>query len=281
MTSPPFNYLVTVHNKEALLSRVLAGVADCAGPGARIIIVLDGCTDGSENAARRFAASARTETLVLTTPDVHEIKTINAGLHAAKPGYCVILQDDVILEEPGLEPLVEALCERHNRQLGYLSFRLAANIRPAPLLRRLRVALWYGPAGLLPAAEECDLLGTPQEHMEVARTAYGEFHPRMVGIKSPVCLTPELRACEPYLDEDFAPYCYDDMDLSLRALKRGLRNGLFPIRFQSRVEWGGTRQDSAFSSRAGAAIRYRNSQRIWRKHGEYLARIRGSGTHRQ
>jgi glycosyltransferase involved in cell wall biosynthesis len=270
---PNFTYIITIHNKEKLLDRVLAGIAACAGPGAQVVAVLDGCTDGSEAITRRFAMRSGIETRLVIAPDVHEIKSINLGLREAQPGYCVLVQDDVILQEPNLEHLVHQLCEKHERQLGYISFRLVADVRPARWPCRLRLSVRSGRLGLLPKIEEYNYVGGPQEVMNVPRVEYGEFHRRMVGIKSPVCLTPELRAYEPSLDEDFAPYCYDDVDLSIRALKRGLINGLFPIRFQSELDWGGTRQDTQFASRWGTNIRLRNRHLIWRKHGEYLMRV--------
>lgn len=268
--SGDFNYLLTVHNKEALLERVLTGIGTCAGAGARIIIVLDGCSDDSETIARNFAASAGIETRILSTPDVHEIKSINAGLRETKPGYCVIIQDDVIIEEPRLETLVLDLCESHHLKLGYISFRLAADMRPVSILRRLWAACRLGYGGWLAGAEQCRLIGGPRELLDVTHSDFGVFSERMIGIKSPICLTPQLRRCAPWLDEDFAPYCEDDADLSLHALKHGLKNGLFPIAFQSREEWGGTRMDPDFSSPKGAAIRLRNRGLIWSKHAETI-----------
>jgi len=267
---PCFNYIVTIHNKEELLDRVLAGIAESAGPDARIVTVLDGCKDGSERIARGFAAESKIETRIVLAPDVHEIKSLNLGLREAKPGYCVFVQDDVILQEPALEQMVHGLCEAHNRRLGYLSFRLAADLRQTGLLTRLRGSVRAGRQALLPMIEDHNHVGGPQEELDVPKAEYGEFRPRMVGIKSPVCITPELRAHEPFLDEDLAPYCYDDVELSLRAMKRELKNGLFPIKFLTDSLWGGTRKDPQFSSQVGAKIRLRNRHLIWRKHGEFL-----------
>jgi glycosyltransferase involved in cell wall biosynthesis len=265
-----FNYLITVHNKEFLLERVLSGVALAASMHARIIVVLDGCTDGSEAIARRFQTSSRFETVLVSAPDVHEIKSINIGLHHTKPGYCILLQDDVILEEPHLESLVHSLCEEHHRRLGYISFRLAADVRSTSLFGRLRIALRTGPKSLAPMADTFNYVAGPAEHLQVTKVPYHQFHARMVGIKSPVCLTPELRAKAPFLDENFAPYCYDDCDLSLQALGHKLINGLFPIKVLSDVEWGGTRKDPDFSSGFGLRIRLRNRRLIWQKHGSLI-----------
>lgn len=266
----PFNYIITIHNKEEILDQVLAGVAASAGSAARIIPVLDGCNDGSESIARHFAANSGIETRIVTAPDVHEIKSINIGLREAKPGYCVVLQDDVILQEPLLEDKVYSLCEEYRQRLGYISFRLAADVRSTDLLRRLRLVPKWGLVALSPMVKDYNHVGSPQEELDVRRVNYGEFHTRMVGIKSPICLTPELRACAPYLDEDFAPYCYDDVDMSLCALEHGLINGLFPIKFRSESEWGGTRKDPEYSSTKGAGIFLRNRRLIWRKHGAFI-----------
>ncbi|MDQ3012200.1 MAG: glycosyltransferase [Acidobacteriota bacterium] len=273
MARPCFNYIVTIHNKEELLDRVLAGIAESAGVDARIVAVLDGCVDGSEQIARRFAAQSKIETRIVLAPDVHEIKSLNLGLRETKPGYCVLVQDDVILQEPELERLVQELCEEHDRKLGYVSFRLAADLRQTGLLRRLRGSVRGGRQAILPMIEECNLIGGPREMLDVVKAAGHQFHVRSVGIKSPVCLTPELRIGEPYLDEDLAPYCYDDVDLSLRSLKRGLTNGLFPIRFLSDAAWSGTLKDPDFSARKGADIRLRNRHLIWRKHGAFLKKL--------
>lgn len=269
-TKPSFNYIVTIHNKEELLDRVLTGIAESAGHNSRIVAVLDGCVDGSEGIARRFAAQSKIETLVVLAPDVHEIKALNIGLNEAKPGYCVLVQDDVILQEPNLESLVHELCESHERRLGYISFRLAADLRMTSFWRRLKSSIRAGRKAMLPMIEECNLIGGWREMLDVPKAGYYQFHSRIVGIKSPVCLTPELRVHEPFLDEELAPYCYDDVDLSLRSLKIGLSNGLFSLKFLSDPAWSGTLQDPQFTSKKGAAIRLRNRHLIWRKHGAFL-----------
>lgn len=270
-----FNYVVTIHNQEKLLPAVLAGVLNCAGREARLILVLDGCSDSSEKIAEEFAATCGRDCRILRAPDVHEIKSINLALAQAKPGYCVILQDDVVLQEPGLEALVDALCERHHRALGYISFRLAADVRPGGFAEWLRVVVATRSGHGFPMVQDFNHAGGISEVLPCARVDYATFAQRMVGIKSPVCLTPELRRVEPYLDERLAPYCYDDVDLSLRALKRGLRNGVFPIHFQSKLDWGGTRRDSSFAGRRGQFIRARNRRIIWQKHGAFIRGLAG------
>src|SRR5580693_7351194 len=168
-TKPSFNYLITIHNKEDLLEKVLNGVAEAAGPDARIIPVLDGCTDGSEAIAKKFAASSSVETILAYAPDVHEIKAMAIGQQHTKPGYLVLIQDDVILQEPRYEQLVHELCETHDCKLGYLSHRLAANVRRTDLARqvvhslRLKRTPWMG------MVEEIDLVSGPVDEAPAER----------------------------------------------------------------------------------------------------------------
>jgi glycosyltransferase involved in cell wall biosynthesis len=265
-----FNYIITIHNKEALLARVLEGVTACAGSDARIILVVDGCTDGSEGIARKFAAQSRVDTRVVLAPDVHEIRSINAGLQEAQSGYCIILQDDVVLREPELERKLLEIDQRHHYRLGYVSMRLAADVKGTNLLRRLRQLKRWGVKAMRPLVYVHNYIGHPDEVLKVQRGNYGTFYSRMVGIKSPVCITPALREVAPRLDEALAPYCYDDVDMSLTALRHGLVNGLFPVRFDSELDWGGTRKDPEFSGQRGQEIVRRNREIVWKKHGNFI-----------
>lgn len=52
-------------------------------------------------------------------------------------------------------------------------------------------------------------------------------------------------------------------------MKVGFRNGLFPLRFTSKLEWGGTRNDKNFLKLAGH-IHLRNRRYIWKKHGQFI-----------
>lgn len=255
---------------------MLSGVEEAASKGARVVIVLDGCTDGSAAVAAGFKASSALDVHLVEAPDVHEIKAINVGLRHTKPGYCIILQDDVVLREPDLESMIRALCDNHNGAIGLISLRLATNLKRASITDRLKRFLRTRRVQYLsPMTDDYETVAAEHEHLDVAKVPYGVFVPRMVGIKSPVCITPELRKLEPFLDEQFAPYCYDDYDLSIRSLRAGLVNGLFALHFVSELEWGGTRQDSSFSSGFGTAIRLRNQRLLWKKHGAFLRNFKG------
>ena len=270
-----FDYLVTIHNKEALLPRTLAGIGAAAGPEAGIIAVLDGCTDRSEEVVDAFARESDLRVRKVHTPDVHEILSINAGLEVARGDFVVSLQDDVILQAPDFEARLEQLYQAEGPSLGVVSLRLAANLRPATLGERLRMAARHGPKGFSNMITECDHVGHPHETTPADRVPYGTFVQRMVAIKSPVVMPRSVLSKVGFLDANLAPYSYCDHEYGLRSMRAGFRNGLFPLPFRSDLEWGGTRTDTTFVRESGP-IHVRNRRYIWKKHGSFMRRLRDS-----
>lgn len=267
-----FHYVITIHNQENLLGSVLDGVAQCAGVGSIIIPVLDGCTDRSESVVRAFAARAGVVVRPVTTPDVHEIQAINSGLRECGPGFCVVLQDDIVLREPALEARLRTLREQHDRQLGLVSLRMGGGLGTESWRRRV-AAMLRTPRRWPPRTVDIiNLVGSSFDTHGVPRLRTllsGEFVSVPAVYKSPVCLMPELREAEPLLDETLAPYGYDDLDLSIRSLSRGLRNGVFALAYTSELTWGGTRKSQDFVSNAGSII-MRNRAYLWQKHRDFL-----------
>lgn len=231
---PRFNYIITIHNKEKLIENVISAALMCCRDNSHIYTVLDGCTDNTEliidHIIKKFAGVPITK---IYTPDVHEIKSINAGLKAANhqgEGYNIILQDDVILADFLIENKISKLYQWAGPNLGYLSLRLGANFKKdayatddaTPYIDYVENAYGHGIKDakvLLP----------------------GHFAYRTVGIKSPACIPFKLIRELGIIDERLAPYCHDDLEYSIRAIQNGYFNGVFSIRFYSDIEWGGTR----------------------------------------
>lgn len=232
--SPRFNYIITIHNKEDLIEKVITSVLMCCRDNSYVYPVIDGCTDKSEEIIDRIINTYSGAPIVkVHTGDVHELLSINAGLKAANQdefGYNIILQDDVILADFHLEEKLIALYEWAGAQLGYVSFRLGANFsqdaatsnRSVPLEDYVENAYGHG-----------------LQNAEVLLP--GHFVYRSVPIKSPVCLPTRLVKSVGMFDERLAPYGHDDTELALRLLRAGYRNGVFSIKFISDIDWGGTR----------------------------------------
>lgn len=251
----------------------MAGVAACCSQESVIYPVLDGCTDQSEEIVDKFIELSDLNVEKVVTPDVHEIKSINVALRKIDGGFTICLQDDVVLQEPEFEEKVESLYQKEGSSLGYVSFCRAANLQRTPLLRQIKTS------GLKSLVSELDLIKSPSDPCpSISETAeYEHLVYRMIAIKSPVCIPEAVLKTVGILDENMAPYAWDDHEYSIRCLKMGFRNALFPIKFRSNLEWGGTRTDKSFASRS-KSIRLRNRRYIWEKHGQFIAecgRIRG------
>lgn len=258
-----FNYIITIHNKEHLIEKVMRSVIACCRDNSHIYPVLDGCTDRTEEIIDHIAGTFENIPITkISTPNVHEILSINAGLRAAShegEGFNIILQDDVLLSDLMLEKKVVALYEWAGQQLGFVSFRHGANFIKDAV--RLKVGVPF------------------QDYME---NAYGhgssnaqvllpgQFSYRTVSIKSPICIPFYLVRSIGMLDERLAPCMHDDTDYSIRSMKAGFRNAVFAIRFFSDLEWGGTRENP--HPRLTDIVQ-RNMNKIREWHGPYLETI--------
>ncbi len=257
-----FNYIVTIHNKEDLIEKVIMSLLLCMRGNSHIYAVLDGCTDRTEHVIDDLIDYYTGIPLMkIVTNDVHEIGSINAGLRQVPTdnGFNISLQDDVIIADYNFEEKVEALYTQYGRRLGYVSFRLAANVRP-------------GKRGELPIVQE-DIVESIYGHglTDAAIIGPGHIAFRMAAIKSPTCIPSRLLQDIGFLDEDLAPYSWDDHEYSIRALKAGYINALYPIKFFSKLEWGGVRRTPHPEMGRYYA---RNTRLIYKKHKEFLDNYR-------
>ncbi|MCF7795391.1 glycosyltransferase family 2 protein, partial [Patescibacteria group bacterium] len=135
-----FNYIITIYNKESLIEKVLEAVIRCCRENSRIYTVLDGCVDNSEKIINKIIQKNKKISITkVFTNDVHELLSINAGLKQAPQdgvGYNIVLQDDVILEDYDLESKIINLYKKRGDKLGYVSFRMGANLKNNILVSR-------------------------------------------------------------------------------------------------------------------------------------------------
>ena len=80
-----FNYIVTIHNKEFLIERVIRSIIACCNENSFIYPALDGCTDNSELIIDKIIEENPSVNIVkVHTPDVHEILSINEGIKVCR-----------------------------------------------------------------------------------------------------------------------------------------------------------------------------------------------------
>ena len=232
---PVFNYIITIHNKEDLIASVLNAVINCCGENSFIYPVLDGCLDKTEEIIDKVALqNPAIKIKKIHTADVHETKSINAGLQNSNQkeyGFNIILQDDVIIDDFNIEEKIEYIYNWSKKPLGIVSFRMGANFKnnwltsgeSAPFKDFVENIYGHGTAG--------------------AKIIFsGQFGYRAFPFKSPVCIPCDIVNQFGVFEEKLAPHTYDDLEYSIRLIKAGYQNGVFALKFHSKKEWGGTRR---------------------------------------
>lgn len=258
-----FNYIVPIFNKEDVLPLTLEGIDHCASRNSRIYTVIDGCTDQSEQVIDDFIEQTGRDVIKIHMPDVHMLRSVNAALRHVKHGFSIVMQDDIIIKDEQFEEKISSLYKRMGKRLGVVSIRLAANVALTPVMRRLAMgSIW-------PMIEEIDYINNCNDSQAYESVSYDSFYPRMDAINGPNIIPWSVRQTIGILDEALAPYGYDDPEYCLRAMKAGFINGLFPLKFKSDIEWGGTRRSKIFLAEV-RRIHLRNRKYVWKKHGNYI-----------
>lgn len=262
MKNNSFNYIVPIFNKEDILKDTLEAIERCASSESKIIMVVDGCTDNSESIVDEFSKNSSHKTVKLLMPNVHMLLSVNEGLKQVNSGYSVIMQDDIILQDSDIENKVIELYGSINN-LGVISLRYGSNIGVTNLYQRIRKHTFSG------MIEEIDFIKSPDDYANFLTAEYDKFYPRMSAINGPNIIPWNLLSSIGSFDSNLAPYGFDDPEYCLRALEAGYINGLFPLKYYSEIEWGGTRRSKSFLKKA-AEIHIRNRKYVFKKHKKFL-----------
>lgn len=226
--------ILTVHNKEFLILDVLNHIKKNTLGNYELIIVLDGCTDNTQQIVEDFKKNNPAIKIIITeTPDVFETKANNAGLKLATSEISIIIQDDMIINESGwnirlTKPFtvfddvfaVTANCS-HNWELNPYSKHVNTNINND--------------------YEWSDILNHV-DHANKNTISRDVFAIRQCVNRGPLAIN-HLDLCDlGYFDEIFAPQDMDDHDLCFRMQEKiGKVVGCYLIDFICDPNWGGTR----------------------------------------
>ena len=256
-----FNYIITIHNKENLIERVLKSVISCSRENSYIYPVLDGCTDRTESIINNIIANNQQVPIKkVYVPNVHEILSINAALKIApqnERGCNIILQDDVILEDPELERKVLAIYNYLGySSVGSLVFRHGVNIILNNKTQEIEET------DLIESCYGVGICNKPLPPQKLIR--------RMVGVRSPECISCEVVSKVGLMDENLAPYTYDNHDYSLRCLVSGYKNYVFALKFNSDIEWSGMRNNPLSEF---AKVTQRNRKYLYKKYYDFLKKF--------
>lgn len=218
--------VLTIHNKEQLLQRVIRGLTRSTVGNFEIIYVVDGCSDKSLSIVEK---EARSIDKIIITPDVFETKANNVGCRAAEGEFIAIIQDDQIVNEYAwnlrmMQPF--AYGDIYGVTSGAAhNWALNANSTNDVLTDND----W---SNLLTVTRRAARINTSRDVFEV----------RASGNRGPLLLDHSVLQDLNYFDEDYAPQDMDDHDLAFRArAKLGKFIGCYWVDIYSKSEWGGTR----------------------------------------
>jgi len=275
-----FNYILPIFNKEDVLPQTLEGIERCASGDDRVFCIVDGCTDKSEDIVDSYIKNSSFMVEKILMPNVHMLLSVNEGLKRVKTGFSVIMQDDIIIDDSDMKLKVVSLYKREKGKLGIISFRYGADLRETNFKSSIISNLRYNyksrkliTAPRIPPShrmiEVYDVLKSKDDYAKYKEVEYETFHKKMCAINGPNIVGWNVLSSIGLLDENIAPYGYDDPDYSIRSLKAGFINGLFPVKYTSKPEWSGSVRSEEFKMKAGAII---NKSRfyVWNKHKDFI-----------
>jgi glycosyltransferase involved in cell wall biosynthesis len=249
-----FDIVLSIYNQEQLIERVLKGIVTHTTTPFNLILIFDGCTDKTEEIARKYLDKTKPRllknVLIDYAPNVFETKANNIGFKKSREKFMITLQDDMVVNEYGWERRLTYPLRKFNDVFA-VTARTAQDI--GPMTEKLESQNYF------------------ENHAEKKRGLRRNlFCVRDTINRGPVAFNMEhLRALN-FLDENFSPSDLDDADLCMRAwLTKNLRCGVYWISYISKREWGKARSKDS-TMYAGNHIP-RNAARLKERYGEYIS----------
>jgi hypothetical protein len=266
------HYIITIHNKQDLISDVLKGIENATKNSSyniNIICVLDGCTDDSEQMIdivfKEFSSKYKLHKIYEN--DVHELLSLNTAIKYLRTiensddDLIFFLQDDVVLKDDNINEKINFLYEEV-KDLGYISFRcgLSTNLDNNGIL-----------------FEHSFLESECGHWKQLNLNHFHEFQNKQfafceIVIKSPTCIKKFILDKVDMFDEKLAPFGHDDLDMCIRLNKLGYKNAIYGINFISKLDWGGTRSpkdpNKEYHKKYNEIV-YRNKCYLSNKHLNY------------
>mgnify|MGYP001302213625 CR=1 FL=1 len=260
--------ILTVHNKEKTISRILAGlIKNTSEETSKLIIILDGCTDKTEKRIKNFFVNNKTFlTLeIIYTDDIWETKANNIGLKNVQTEFATIVQDDMLILQKNWDK--KLLNNFYKHKIFAISGRAAHNFS----LHNNNFQI-------------VDLVG--REYPFSCRNIFGKFVGKLMAILKPYWLYKYLNLFAirlavnrgplmfemsklkqlNFFDEEFAPFELDDIDLCCRAFKKfGLYSAVNPIFY---IELNGSKKNSSFSENMSQNSIIKNTKIILNRHND-------------
>lgn len=252
---------LTIHNKDFLIQRVLESIRKFTKNDYEIVVVLDGCTDNSENLVIDFFEKNKNiQHKILKAPNVFETKSNNIAANNSLGEYIIIVQDDMIINEADwderiLKPFifndVFAVTARtaHNWEVNKNSKHIHDNFD--------RDDSWSDVINHI-------------DHANFQNLGRDTFGIRSCVNRGPLAIKKEIFDLMGGFDESFYPQDSDDHDFCYRTYKKtNMVCGCYPINYISHDEWGGTR-DNGQTKKWMLKANQKNSKLLLNRHKDII-----------
>lgn len=256
-----YSIILTIHNKDWLIERVLDGIIRHTIGNYELIVVIDGCTDNSESIVDKFLSQHSVNHKKIIADNVFETKANNLGLKQAEGEKVVIIQDDMIIKESGWNLRMAKPFQQFDDVFAVTSrtahdWEFNLNTRHLYMTENLDTC-W------------CDIC-FHTNHANRTNTPRDVFAIRSSVNRGPLMINHSDLIKMNYLDEEFSPQDMDDHDLMYRMHKQlGKVCGCFWIDFESRDEWGGTRISGTHAPWLLKA-NHKNMKIFYDRHKDYI-----------
>jgi glycosyltransferase involved in cell wall biosynthesis len=263
MARSDYSIILTVHNKDFLLKESLIRMKALTKGTYEIIVVLDGCSDKSEEILLSFVKENPDMKIIVDyADDVFETKANNIGLKHASSKYVIIVQDDMLMNEISWNERLVKPFEKFDDVFA-VSANCAHNWQSNPNSKHL---------GMVENLDNCwcDILN----HVDHAGKVWGlqrdVFAVRQSVNRGPLAINHDDLITMGYFDEAFAPLDMDDHDLCFRMMKKlGKKVGCYWTDFISDFSWGGTHTTTGHKPWFYQS-NHKNMKIVWERHSEVI-----------
>lgn len=260
--------ILTVHNKDFILSQVLESIKQNTVNQYELIVVLDGCNDESENILDNFIEQNKPLKIKkVYTPDVFETKANNAGLKEATGDKVIIIQDDMIIKEnewnlrleKPFDEFTDVFAVTASSAFNYRFNPSSVHVNLDPEIDKEIGDCWSD-------------IFIYESHINRSQG----LSRNIFAVRNNVCRGPLMIDHNDliklnYFDEIFEPQDQDDADLCYRAYKElGKVVGAYWIDFISDVSWGGTRPDGKNPAEWLLKAHHKNTRIVFERHKDII-----------
>lgn len=216
--------IMPVHNQEELIIRTMRGIIHNMTENVKeIIIILDGCTDGTEKNLHSINGEFIIPPKIIYAPNVFEVICTNIGFKLSSCDYCLFIQDDMEIVEKDFDKRIMKPFKTIN-DIFCISARDAVDVIPHPTEN-----------------DRLDFINVAGKDVNTPRNI---FAVRDTINRGPIIFDHKKAETLGYMDESYAPQNLDEVDIGLRAyMKHGWLSGAYQAGYISEYYWGLSRKN--------------------------------------